>query len=130
MTTDLIAGVIPVGIDVLTAFVPYFKSGQLVPLAVTSASRSPLVPDVPSVVEAGYRKLVLDNFFGLSGPAGMPADVVVRLNAACNEILASAEVKKKMLDLGITTSPAAFTSFVASQVSVLAPAVKGAGVKL
>jgi tripartite-type tricarboxylate transporter receptor subunit TctC len=78
MTTDLIAGVIPVGIDVLTAFVPYFKSGQLVPLAVTSANRSPLVPDVPSVVEAGHRKLVLDNFFGLSGPPKMPADVVAR----------------------------------------------------
>ena len=130
---DLIAGVIPVGIDVLTAFVPYFKSGQLVPLAVTSASRSPLVPDVPSIVEAGYPKLVLDNFFGLSGPAGMPADVVARLKAACNEILAGAEVKKKMLDLGISTtpaSPAAFNSFVAGQGSVLAPAVKGAGVRL
>lgn len=133
MTTDLIAGVIPVGIDVLTAFVPYFKSGQLVPLAVTSAARSPLVPDVPSVLEFGYRKLVLDNFFGLSGPAHMPADMVARLNAACNEILATAEIKKKMLDLGITTqamSPAAFGGFVKNQVAVLAPAVKGAGVKL
>ncbi len=133
MTTDLISGVIPVGIDVLTAFVPYFKSGQLVPLAVTSASRSPLVPDVPSVVEFGYRKLVLDNFFGLSGPANLPPDVVTRLNTACNEILASAEVRKRMLDLGITTnpaSPAAFTSFVKDQVTALSPAVKGAGVKL
>jgi tripartite-type tricarboxylate transporter receptor subunit TctC len=133
MTTDLIAGVIPIGIDVLTAFVPFFKSGQLVPLAVTSAARSPLVPDVPSVVEFGYRKLVLDNFFGLSGPAHMPADVVARLNAACNEILATADIKKKMLELGITTqamSPAAFTGFVREQVAVLAPAVKGAGVKL
>lgn len=133
MTTDLIAGVVPVGIDVLTAYVPYFKSGQLVPVAVTSATRSPLVPDVPSVVEFGYRKLVLDNFFGLSGPAKMPADVVARLNAACNEVLASAEVKKKMLDLGITTtpgSPAAFSGFVRDQVAALAPTVKAAGVKL
>ena len=54
MTTDLISGVIPVGIDVVTAFVPFFKSGQIRPLAVTSAQRSPLVPDVPTVVEAGY----------------------------------------------------------------------------
>jgi tripartite-type tricarboxylate transporter receptor subunit TctC len=133
MTTDLIAGVIPVGIDVLTAFVPYFKSGQLVPLAVTSAQRSPLVPDVPSVVEFGYRQLVLDNFFGLSGPARMPADVVARLSGACNEILATAEFRKKMLDLGITTSamsPAGFTGFVREQVVLLAPTVKGAGVKL
>jgi tripartite-type tricarboxylate transporter receptor subunit TctC len=133
MTTDLIAGVVPVGIDVLTAFVPYFKSGQLVPLAVTSSHRSPLVPDVPSVVEAGYRKLVLDNFFGISGPAKMPADVVARLNAACNEILAQAEIKKKMEELGITLSPAtpvAFTAFVKEQVGVLAPTVKAAGVRL
>lgn len=133
MTTDLIAGVVPLGIDVLTAFVPYFKSGQIVPLAVTSANRSPLVPEVPSVVEFGYRRLVLDNFFGLSGPAKMPADVVARLNSACNEILAQADIKKRMVDLGITASPAspaAFAGFVREQVAQLAPTVKGAGVKL
>ena len=133
MTTDLIAGVVPIGIDVLTAYVPYFKSGQLVPLAVTSATRSPLVPDVPSVVEFGYRKLVLDNFFGLSGPPRLPADMVARINAAANEVMASADFKKKMLDLGITTSPMSptgFTSFVKEQVAALAPTVKAAGVKL
>lgn len=133
MTTDLIAGVVPVGIDVVTAFVPYFKSGQIVPLAVTSANRSPLVPDVPSVVESGHRRLVLDNFFGLSGPAKMPADVVARLNAATNEVLAGADFKRRMADLGISTSPVsqpAFAGYVKEQVAQLAPAVKGAGVKL
>ncbi len=133
MTTDLIAGVIPVGIDVVTAFVPYFKSGQIVPLAVTSAARTPLLPEVPSVVEFGYSKLVLDNFFGLSGPAKMPAAVVARLNTACNEILAQADVKKRMLDLGITSAPTSadrFANYVRAQVETLAPIVKGAGVKL
>jgi tripartite-type tricarboxylate transporter receptor subunit TctC len=133
MTTDLIAGVVPVGIDVITAFVPYFKSGQIVPVAVTSANRSPLAPDVPSVVESGHRKLVLDNFFGLSGPAKMAADVVSRLNAAVNEILGNADFRKKMADLGITPSPvsqAAFAGFVKEQVSQIAPTVKNAGVKL
>jgi len=133
MTTDLIAGVVPVGIDVITAFVQYFKSGQIVPLAVTSANRSPLAPDVPSVVESGHRSLVLDNFFGLSGPAKMPPDVVARLNTAVNEILAGAEFRKRMADLGIATSPvsqAAFAGFVKEQVAQLAPTVKGAGVRL
>ena len=133
MTTDLIAGLIPVGIDVVTAFVPYFKSGQIVPLAVTSVGRTPLLPEVPSVVEFGYSKLVLDNFFGLSGPAKMPPAVVARLNAVCNEILAQADVKKRMLDLGITTLPGSaesFTAYVRGQVNTLAPIVKGAGVKL
>lgn len=133
MTTDLISGVVPVGIDVVTAYVQYFKSGQLVPLAVTSANRSPLVPEVPSVVESGYRKLVLDNFFGLSGPPKMPADVVARLNTATNEVLASADFRKHMVDLGISISPVsqpAFAAFVKEQVAQLAPTVKGAGVKL
>ena len=133
MTTDLISGIIPVGIDVVTAFVPYFKSGQIRPLAVTSAVRLPLVPDVPTVLEFGYRKLVLDNFFGLSGPAKLPADVVARLNTACNEVLAQADITKRLLELGVTTSPgtpAAFTAFVRDQVTALSPLVKSIRVTL
>ena len=133
MTTDLIANVIPVGIDVLTAFVPFFKSGQLVPIAVTSQARSPLTPEVPTVVEVGQPKLVLENFFGLSGPAKLPAAIVTRLNTACNEVLVMPEVQKKMLELGIVGKPettARFESFVKDQVGVLGPTVKGAGIKL
>ena len=134
MTTDLISGVIPIGIDVVTAYLPFFKSGQLIPLAVTSAKRTPLLQEVPSISElSSYRKLVLDNFFGISGPAKMPADVVARINTACNEILAQADIKKRMLDLGITVtpgSPAAFTSYVRNQVAALSPTVKGSGVNL
>ena len=133
MTTDLIAGVIPVGIDVITSYVPFFKSGQLVPLAVTSSVRSPLMPDVPTVVELKQPKLVLENFFGLSGPAKLPADMVTRLNVICNEVLAMPEIKAKFNDLGITavsTNVAGFNAFVKEQVAVLGPAVRGAGVKL
>jgi len=133
MTTDLIAGVIPVGIDVITAFVPYFKSGQIKPLAVTSAQRSPLAPDVPTVGEFGFSKLVLDNFFGLSGPAKMPADLVARLNAATNEVLAQPDIKKRLLELGVTTlpgTPADFTAFAKSQVNALQPVVKAVRVTL
>lgn len=133
MTTDLLAGIIPVGIDVITAYVQYFKTGQLVPLAVTSTARSPLMPEVPTVVELGQPKLVLENFFGLSGPAKLPADMVAKLNAACNEVLVMPEVQKKMVDLGIVGKPettAKFDSFVKEQVGVLGPTVKGAGIKL
>lgn len=134
MSTDLIAGIIPMGIDVVTAYLPFFKSGQLIPLAVTSANRTALLPDVPSIAElSSYRRLVLDNFFGISGPAKLPADVVARLNSACNDILAQAEIKRRMLDLGIAVtpgSPAAFTKYVREQVTALAPTVKSAGVKL
>jgi len=133
MTTDLIAGVVPVGIDVITAFVQYFKTGQIKPLAVTSAQRSPLAPDVPTVVESGHAKLVLDNFFGISGPAKMPADLVARINAATNEVLAQPDIKKRLLELGVTTTPgtpADFAAFVRNQVNALQPVVRTVRVTL
>jgi tripartite-type tricarboxylate transporter receptor subunit TctC len=133
MTTDLISGVIPVGIDVITAFVPFFKNGQIKPLAVTSATRSPLAPDVPTVAESGHARIVLDNFFGISGPAKMPADIVARLNAATNEVLAQPEIVKRLVELGVTATPgtpAQFTTFVKNQVTTLQPVVKTVRVTL
>jgi tripartite-type tricarboxylate transporter receptor subunit TctC len=133
MTTDLIAGVIPVGIDVITAFVPFFKTGQIKPLAVTSAQRSPLAPDVPTVAESGHARIVLDNFFGLTGPAKMPADIVAKLNAAVNEVLAQPEIVKRLVELGVTATPgtpAQFTTFVKNQVTTLQPVVKAVRVTL
>ncbi|WP_347562733.1 Bug family tripartite tricarboxylate transporter substrate binding protein [Hylemonella gracilis] len=133
MTTDLISGVVPMGIDVLTAYVPYFKSGQLIPLAVTSPRRSPLVPDVPSVTELGHGQLVLENFFGVSGPAQLPTAVTERINQACNEVLALDAVQKRMLDLGVAIHPTTssdFSRFVREQVGTLAPTVRNAGVRL
>ena len=101
MTTDLIANVIPIGIDVITAYVPFFKSGQLTPLAVTGAVRSPLMPEVPTVVELGQPKLVLENFFGLSGPAKLPPALVQRLNADVNAVLAMPEVAQQLDGFGV-----------------------------
>ena len=133
MTTDLIANTIPIGIDVITSYVPFFKSGQLVPLAVTGAQRSPLMPDVPTIVELKQPQLVLENFFGLSGPAKLPADLVTRLHAACNEVLVMPEIQKKLTELGVNAKPesvAMFNGFVKDQVGVLGQAVKSAGIKL
>ncbi|WP_218510208.1 tripartite tricarboxylate transporter substrate binding protein [Variovorax sp. dw_308] len=133
MTTDLIANTIPIGIDVITSYIPFFKGGQLVPLAVTSAQRAPLMPEVPTIVELKQPKLVLENFFGLSGPPRMPADVVARINSACNEVLVMPDIQKKLTELAIVAKPetlAMFNDFVKEQVAVLGPTVKAAGIKL
>ncbi len=133
MTTDLIAGVIPVGIDVITAYVPHFKAGTIVPLAVTSLERCPLTPDVPTVVELGKRGLVLENFFGLSAPAKLPADISARVLAVANEVMALPEIRAKLFDLAITSKPmstAAFGDFVKNQVAVLSSTVKAAAIKI
>jgi tripartite-type tricarboxylate transporter receptor subunit TctC len=132
MTTDLIAGQIPVGIDVITAFVPMVKAGQIRALAVTTRTRSPLLPDVPTVVELGYPQLVAENYFGVSGPAGLPKDVTERLGKALADIVADPAIVKKFEELGITTvkmGSAEFSQFVAKQVADWGPAIKAADIK-
>ena len=132
MTTDLIAGTIPVGIDVITAYVPMMKSGQLKMLAVTSRTRSPLAPDVPTVVELGLPQLLAENYFGVSGPAGLPKDVSDKLTQALADIIADPAIVKRFEELGIHTvkmSSADFGSFVTKQINDWAPAIKAADVK-
>ena len=132
MTTDLIAGTIPVGIDVITAFVPMVKSGQIRALAVTTRAHSPLLPEVPSVVDLGYPQLVAENYFGVSGPAGLPKEVTDKLAKALAAIVADPAVVKRFEELGITPSKvgaADFAAFVAKQVADWAPAIKAADFK-
>ena len=132
MTTDLIAGTIPVGIDVITAYVPMMKSGQIKGLAVTSKTRSPLAPDVPTVIELGLPMLVAENYFGVSGPAGLPKDVSDKLHAALDKVMADPAIVKRFEELGITpvkASSAEFADLVAKQASEWAPIIKSADLK-
>lgn len=132
MTTDLIAGQIPLGIDVITAFVPMVKAGQIRALAVTTKTRSPLLPEVPSVVELGLPQLVAENYFGVSGPAGLPKEVTDKLGAAIAAIVADPVIVKRFEELGITAvkmGTPEFTAFVARQVADWQPAIKAADLK-
>jgi tripartite-type tricarboxylate transporter receptor subunit TctC len=132
MTTDLIAGQIPVGIDVITAFVPMVKAGQIRALAVTTPTRSPLLPEVPTVVELGLPQLVAENYFGVSGPAGLPKEVTERLAKALADIVADPAIVKRFEELGITTvkmNSAQFGEFVTKQINDWAPAIKAADFK-
>ncbi len=132
MTTDLIAGQIPVGIDVITAFVPMVKAGQIRALAVTTRVRSPLLPDVPTVVELGLPELVAENYFGVSGPAGLSKEVTDKLGKALADIAADPAIVKRFEELGVTAvkmGGAEFTQFVAKQVADWGPAIKAADIK-
>jgi tripartite-type tricarboxylate transporter receptor subunit TctC len=132
MTTDLISGQIPVGIDVITAFVPMVKDGKIRALAVTTRTRSPLLPDVPTVTELGLPQLVAENYFGVSGPAGLPAEVIDKLNGAIDKILVDPAIAKRFEELGLTVAKGhspEFTAFVAKQVADWAPVIKAADLK-
>ena len=133
MHLDLFSGTLKMAIDTLTQNVPLIKDGKLRAIAVTSPTRAALAPDVPTVIEVGQKKLVADNFLGISGPAGLPKPVVDRLNAVMADVLANPTMIKRLEDLGVTgrkMSPAEFTRFVQDQVTEWAPAVKASGAKL
>ena len=98
----------------------------------TTKTRSPLLPDVPSVTELGLPQLVAENYFGVSGPAGLPKAVTDKLAAAIATIVADPAIVKRFEELGITATKAGsdeFTAFVAKQVADWQPAIKAAELK-
>ena len=133
MHNDLLPGTIKLAIDTLPQNVPFIKDGRLRAIAVTSATRAPMAPDVPSVLESGQKKLVADNFLGISGPAGLPREVVSRLHGAVKKSLADPKVAQRLAELGVQgrdMTAAEFTSFVANQVKDWYQPVKDSGAKL
>lgn len=133
MHNDLVGGTILFAIDTLPQNIPFIQAGKLRGLGVTSPQRSPMAPDLPSVSEVGLSKLVAENFFGLSGPAGLPAAVVETMHRHVATALKDARVLKTLEEGGIATramSVAEFRAFVAKQVAEWAPAVKASGAKL
>jgi tripartite-type tricarboxylate transporter receptor subunit TctC len=100
LTTDLLGGQITMSFDTITPVLQNVKAGKLRALAVTTAKRSPALPDVPTLDESGLKGFNLGTWFGLLAPAATPADVVTRLNAEVVKIINSAEFRKKMDDIG------------------------------
>jgi tripartite-type tricarboxylate transporter receptor subunit TctC len=128
-----LGGHLSVGVNTLPEVWELAKQGRLKVLAVTSPTRSKIAPNVPSIAELGYGKLVAENFVGLSGPASTPAAVSAKLNAAMNDVLSDPKIITRLEELGFALSrmtPPAFTSYVQKQVNEFNPFVKASGAKL
>jgi tripartite-type tricarboxylate transporter receptor subunit TctC len=112
--------------------VPQVKAGKLRAIAVTSAQRSPALPDVPTVNEQGYSGFDDLTWVGFFAPAGTPPEVVARLNAELNKAFGAADVREKLGALGLESRPnssAEFTAFLRDEVAKWAKAVKESGAK-
>jgi tripartite-type tricarboxylate transporter receptor subunit TctC len=130
---DLIAGHVPVTSTTLTTAATQIKAGRARALAVSSAKRVPEFPDVPTFAELGYPELTAAIWFSLSGPAGMPADIVNRLNAEVRRILQLPDVRDRLKPEGIEPGdldPQQFTAFVAAELKRWAPIVRASGAKV
>ena len=99
---DLLGSTVGAMFDNLPASLPHIQAGKLRALAVAGPQRSPALPGVPTLAEAGLPGYALEPWFGVYGPAGMPAPVVQALNAAVNEALALPEVKEKLVQAGFS----------------------------
>jgi len=102
---DLIGGQISMIFDNLPSALPHVQSGRLKALAVTAASRSEHLPDVPTMMEAGVADFDVTAWFGLLAPAGVPADVVARLNREVVDILNMPDIQRQIRDMGAVPSP-------------------------
>jgi tripartite-type tricarboxylate transporter receptor subunit TctC len=128
--TDLIAGHIHAVSTTLTTAGAQIRAGRARALAISSAARLPDYPGVPTFREQGYPQLVASIWFSLSGPAGLPADIVTRLNTEVRRILQLPDVRERLRPDGIepgTLDAKAFTEFVAAEVKRWGPVVRASG---
>jgi tripartite-type tricarboxylate transporter receptor subunit TctC len=102
----VVNGEVDMGMFNMPTVVGLIRSGKLKALAVTSEKRQELFPELPTMIEAGYKDFVVDTWLGFGGPAGLPLPIVTRLNTELNRITDLPEMRKKMIDQGIVPWPA------------------------
>ncbi len=124
---DLVAGTVNVGTMTWTSALGQIRAGKIVPIAVTSSNRLAEFPDLATFKDQGYEDLTAVSWFGLSGPAGLPADVTLRLNQAVGKMLEEPDVRKRMerdsIETRVMTSDE-FTQFVASEIAKWVPVAR------
>jgi tripartite-type tricarboxylate transporter receptor subunit TctC len=130
---DLLGGQVTVMFDVLGSSLPHIQAGKLVPLAVTSARRSPQLPQVPTLQEAGIEGYEVTGWHGIAVRAGTPAPIVAKLNSTLNAIFSDADFRKKWEAIGtpvVGGTPQQFGDLIRKESVRLGQVVKAAGVTL
>jgi tripartite-type tricarboxylate transporter receptor subunit TctC len=123
---DLVAGHVKMGSMTLSTMSQHIRAGTLRPLAISSAQRVAELPAVPTLVELGYPELVVRTWYGLSGPAGLPSEIVDKINVVVNRAMDLPKVKEQLAGEAVETkamTPAEFTRFMQDQVNQWVPAV-------
>jgi tripartite-type tricarboxylate transporter receptor subunit TctC len=130
--TDLLGGQVQLNFESPPNALPHIRTGKLNALAVTSLKRTPLLPDVPTLDEAGLPKFEMSQWFGILGPANLPPAITARLNKEINALLRAPDVVEKIAEQGGEIkggTPEQFSAFLARDVVKWAELVKSADIK-
>lgn len=129
--TAMLAGEVQFNSDIPSLMLPYNKEGQVKTLFVATDERSNLMPDVPTAAEVGLPGYKAYSWYGIFGPAGLPPEIVQRMNAAINEALADATVNQRLDEMGTPAMPGytaeRFAQYVKAEVDTWVPIVKASG---
>jgi tripartite-type tricarboxylate transporter receptor subunit TctC len=130
--TDLLSGRVQLMNGTATSTMPHIKAGKLRALSTSFAQRSPLMPDVPSLIEAGQPPFPIGPWFGLVGPAGLPPEIVTAMNKAMVAALAKPSVVAAMQRHGFipqSSTPEALATYMKDQLAIWKTALKAAGIE-
>ena len=130
---DLISGNLQLMFSTVPTAVGLIKGGKVRAMAITNTNRFPLMPELPTVAEAGIPGFAVNNWTGVFVAAGTPADIVARLNAELVKVLAMPDVKKRLLDNGIdavSSTPQQFAAYIRAETTKWASVIKDANVKV
>ena len=130
--SDLMGGQIDLIFAGIISVVPPYKAGRVRPLAVTSVQRSPVAPDIPTMIESGVKRVESTSWYGLVVPAGTPRDVVQKLNREIARILETPEVRDRLRAEGALVAagtPDAFSAHIRGEVEKWARVVRAAGIR-
>jgi tripartite-type tricarboxylate transporter receptor subunit TctC len=131
--TDLIGGHVPMMFDNMPSALPHVKAGKLRGIAVSTARRSPVAPDLPTVAESGLPGFEVSVWFSVLAPANTPRDIVTRLNGVLVKAFQAADTKEKLATHGaeaIANTPDEFTAVMKRDIAMWAKVVKAANIKL
>ena len=132
LLNDLMGGQVPVSFNVVGEVMPYVRSGKLRSLAMTSAQRSPFLPEVPTLIEQGYKDIAVQEWLGWFLPAKTPTELVLRLNALVGEALQAPDFVASLATYGlqpIHQSPQEFAQIVKADYERWGPIVRATGFK-
>ena len=130
--SDVLGGHVPILVSNISVAAPEAATGRLRPLAVTSPERSPIFPDVPTVSESGFPGYQVSEWFGVIGPAGLPDDIVNRMNKAINDAALKPDVLAKFTAMGLVvtlTTPTGFKDILAEETKVTTDIIRKGNIK-